>query len=238
MAKSARASIAGFPLLLVSALVAGSDFQPRSEPRRAPAVEGRALDATPESRVEAAQGIDAAVAAALIGAIVAQFAERKVEVKLDRLRTDPVSLVDLAVTGDGRLRIGDDEEWLPLRFEALYDSVTASVVQPRLTVGGDGAGEVIAVGSSLGRQLQARVTDRLHQEFIDQPARLRLDRITQVAAGRRYARLDGVGAVDFAGEGSSVARVRALYDRGRQEWLQVAYELGATAGGPEPLATP
>lgn len=234
-------SIAGFPLLLFSGLVAGGDLQPQSEHHRGtPAVEGKALDATPESRVEAAQGIDAAVAAALIGAIAAQFGERKVEVKLDHLKTDPVSLVDLAVAGDGRLRIGDDDEWLPLRFEALYDSVAASVVQPRLTVGGDGRGEPIAVGSSLGRQLQARVADRLHQEFAGQPASLRLDSIARVAAGRRYDRLEGVGAVDFAREGSSVAQVRALYDRNRQEWLQVAYELGASAaaGGPEPLATP
>ena len=230
--------MAAFPLLLLSALVAGGNLQPQSEPSRVREVEGKALDARPESRAEAAQSIDAAVAAALIGAIATQFGERKVEVKLDHLKSDPVSLVDLEVAGDGRLRIGDDDEWLPFRFEALYDSVAATVAQPRLTIGSDGSGEAVAVASSLGREFQARVADRLQQEFVGQPARLRLDRITRVAAGRRYARLEGVGAVDFAKEGSSVAQVRALYDSNRQEWLQVAYELGAGTGVPAPAVGP
>ena len=80
MARSARTSIAGFRWLLLATLMVGAGLQAQSTPPRASAVEGRALDAMPESRVEAAQNIDAAVAAALIGAIAAQFAERKVEV--------------------------------------------------------------------------------------------------------------------------------------------------------------
>jgi hypothetical protein len=193
----------------------------------APQVEGRALVGAPESRGEAAQAIDDAVAAALIGAISSQFGARKVEVKLDRLETEPVNLIDLQVSGAGRLRIGDDEEWLPLRFSALYDSVGASVAQPRLTVGGTGEAAEVSPTSTLGRGLAEQASIRLHDEFAQQPARLQLDRITRLAAGKRYVRLEGVGAVDFDSQGSSVAVVHALYDSSRNEWLQVGYELGA-----------
>lgn len=234
MTRPWRFPIAGFALLLAVVAAVGR-LQAQTAPQ---AVQGRALDANPESRAEAVQSIDAAVAAALIGAIAGQFGERKVEVKLDRLHTDPVSLVDLAVTGEGRLRIGDDEEWLPVSFEATYDSMAATVVQPRLIVGDEGVGEAVAVDSALGRELQARASDRLRQEFIRQSARLHLDRISQAPAGKRYARLEGIGTVDFADEGSSVALVRALYDRNRHEWLQVGYELSAGTGGVEPVDTP
>lgn len=190
-------------------------------------IEAHALVAAPESRAEAAQSIDAAVAAALIGAISAQFGTRQVEVKLDRLETEPVNLIDLQVSGDGRLRIGEDDEWLPMRFGALYDSVAASVAQPRLTVGGAGEAAEVSPDSSLGRTLAREASARLQDEFAQQPARLHLDRITQLAAGKRYVRLEGVGAVDFDEQGSSVAVVHALYDSARKEWLQVGYELGA-----------
>lgn len=192
-----------------------------------PAVQGRALDTRPESRIEAAQAIDDALAAALIGAISGQFGERKVEVKLDRVETEPVNLIDLKVAGDGRLRIGDDGEWLPLRFGAVYDSVAATVAQPRLTIGDDGEGHDLALSSPLARGLQEQVALRVKDEFAQQPALLRLDRIRELPAGARYARLEGVGAVDFAEQGSSVASVRALYDRAKGEWVQVGYELGS-----------
>lgn len=193
------------------------------------ALQGQALDEHPESRVEASESIDAALAAALIGAISRQFDERKVAVKLDRVETEPLNLIDLRVEGDGRLRIGDDEEWLPLRFAAMYDGVDATVVQPRLTIGDDGDGEEVAIASPLATALHQQVAAGLQREFAQQSAQLHIDRIRQLPAGRRYTRLEGVGTVDFDEQGSSVATIRALYDRSRHEWLQVGYELGAAA---------
>jgi len=201
------------------------------------ALQGQALDERPESRVEATQSIDAALAAALIGAISRQFDERKVAVKLDRVETGPLNLVDLRVEGDGRLRIGDDEEWLPLRFSATYDGVEATVVQPRLTIGDDGEGEEVAIASPLAAELHQQVAAGLRREFAQQSARLHIDRIRRLPAGRRYERLEGVGTVDFDEQGSSVATIRALYDRSRHEWLQVGYELGAAAAASSPTAT-
>lgn len=193
----------------------------------APRIQGKALQEAPESRGEAAQTIDAAVAAALIGAISTQFGARQVEVKLDRVASEPVNLIDLRLRGEGRLRIGDDNEWLPMEFGALYDGVAATVAQPRVTVGGAGTESEVAVASELGTSLTQQATTRLQDEFAQQPAHLTLDRITQLEAGKRYLRLEGVGAVDFESQGSSVAVVRGLYDRNRKEWLQVAYELGS-----------
>lgn len=219
----------GLTLLLGASMLAPSGgVQAQTSANAAPRVEGRALQDAPESRGEAAQSIDAAVAAALIGAISNQFGTRKVEVKLDRIATEPMNLIDLRVRGEGRLRIADDEEWLPMEFGALYDSVAATVAQPRLTVGGAGeAASDVSPASALGRSLTEQASARLHDEFAQQPAHLHLDKISQLAAGKRYLRLEGVGAVDFEAQGRSVAVVRGLYDRSRDEWLQVAYELGA-----------
>jgi hypothetical protein len=214
-------------LLLAAGALAPAGGVQAQAPAAPAQVEGRALVAAPESRGEAAQSIDAAVAAALIGAISGQFGERKVEVKLDKLQTEPVNLIDLQVNGEGRLRIGADEEWLPIRFGALYDSVAATVAQPRLTVGGTGESAEVSPASPLGRTLTRQASARLQDEFAQQPARLQLDKITRLTAGKRYVRLEGVGAVDFDTQGSSVAVVHALYDSTRDEWLQVGYELGA-----------
>lgn len=222
-------------VLLPAALFAGQAVaQSVPAPR---AVQGQALDAAPESRAEADQSIDAALAAALIGAISNQFGERKVEVKLDRVATEPLNLIDLRVTGAGRLRIGDDDEWLPLRFAALYDSVAATVAQPRLTLGDDGTSEEIALESAMGLALRQRVVEQLAQEFAQQPAQLHLDRITQVAAGKRYARIEAVGAVDFDGQGKSLAQVSALYDRSARQWLRVGYELVGSASRVDPATS-
>lgn len=182
--------------------------------------------------MEAAQSLDAAIAAALIGAISGQFGERKVEVKLDHVQSDPVNLIDLNVRGDGRLRIGDDEQWLPIRFAGLYDSVAAVVVQPRLTVGDVGEGVDIPLDSAIAIGLQAEAARRVQAEFARQPASLKLDRVREIATGKRYARLEANGAVDFADQGSSMATIHALYDRQDKEWLQLRYELSSAASEP------
>src|SRR5688500_19069076 len=119
-----RASCCNAFVALTAALLLATHSAFAAPPTRA--IEGRALDAAPESRVEAAQTIDAAVAAALIGAISTQFGERKVEVKLDRMQVDPANLIDLILSGEGRVRIGVDDDWLAVRFEVLCGNRAAS----------------------------------------------------------------------------------------------------------------
>src|SRR5690606_28844712 len=82
----------------------------------------------------------------------------------------------------------------------------------------------------LVRQLDERVVERLGQEFAEQTVRLQLDRIRTVQAGSHYLRIDASGIADFGPEGTSSARIEALYDRRDGAWLRVDYERGPGAG--------
>jgi hypothetical protein len=199
-------------------------------PPKAPApVEGRALDATPDSRAEAAQAVDAALAAALIGALSTQFGERKVEVRLDRVQTDPVNLIDLGVEGEARVRLGDDDDWLPVRFRGLYDGVAATFAQPQLTIGDDGPGTQLPLSSPIAAALRTESMARLKREFAYQRVDLRLDRVMRREAGKRYARIEGTGAASIDA-GAAPFSVHALYDLRTGQWVRVVYELTGNAG--------
>lgn len=220
------------PVLAAAATLAIALGPPATQARSAqtpPAVEGRATGEAPESRVEAGQAIDAALAAALIGAVASQFDERGVEVKLDHVRTAPVNLVDLSVDGEGRLRLGQDDEWLPVRVHGVYDSVALSVEQPRIVIGGDAPGQTLAVASPVGRSLEQLAGERLRREFAQQPAELHLDQVVQRSAGARYARVDATGTARFD-EGAAPVTVQGLYDTRTGRWLRIAYELSGNAG--------
>jgi hypothetical protein len=216
--------------LLSLMLLAGAGLVASAAPSGKPvpqAIVAKALDATPESRMEGDQAIDAAVAAALIGAISSEFDERRVEVKLDRIQVAPASLVQRDVRGTGRLMIGSDEDWIPFEFAALYDTELSSVDYPALTLGG--TGQAVAADAGLTRRLANEVDRRLGVEFAEQPVQLTLDSVRLLPAGKHYLRLDADGIADFGAEGSAQAGVQALYDPRNGEWLRVSYELGAAA---------
>ncbi|WP_159015839.1 hypothetical protein [Cognatiluteimonas profundi] len=194
-----------------------------------PAVVGTALQAAPQSRAEGNQAVDDATAAALIGAISGQFAERNVAVKLDAVDVEPAGIVQREITGRGRLLIGKDAEWIPFHFTALYDTEQASVGHPDLTLGGAEPGQAVPVTSSLARALSSQVDQRLHSEFGSQPSQFAVDSIQSVPAGGRYVRIDAIGTADFGPDGNTSAGVHALYDPRTQQWLRLTYELGATA---------
>jgi hypothetical protein len=222
-----RTSIAIATLLGCGLLASAIASQPVATPAKA--IEARAIDPTPESRLEGEQAIDAAVAAAVIGAISTQFGERTVEVKLDALRATPISLVETDVEGAGRLQFGSDDEWIPFRFATLYDTTNATVTAPRLTIGTDEPGQEIAADSAMAMQLAAQVDGRLRDEFAQQRAAMVLDKVTVVDAGKRYMRVEAIGTANFSGEGATAANVKALYDRRDHQWLRVDYELGTGA---------
>ena len=218
--------------LLSLMLLAGAGLVASAAPSggQAPqAIVAKALDATPESRMEGDQAIDAAVAAALIGAISSEFDERRVEVKLDRVEVAPAGFVQRDVRGTGRLMIGSDEDWIPFRFAALYDTALSSVDYPALTLGSTGSSQAIAADAGLARRLVNEVDRRLDVEFAEQPVQLTLDSVRLLPAGKHYLRLDANGIADFGAEGSTAAGVQALYDPRNGKWLRVSYELGAVA---------
>ncbi|MEO6264689.1 MAG: hypothetical protein ABIO58_07005, partial [Luteimonas sp.] len=204
------------------------------------AIVGKSLDLAPESRMEGNQAIDDATAAALIGAISSQFGERTVQVKLDKVDVAPAGIIQRDIHGVGRLLIGNDDAWIPFRFDALYDTEQASVSYPDLTLGGDEAGQPVSADSAMARQLTAEVDRRLREEFAQQPARIALDTVRLVQAGKRYVRLEASGTADFGREGATAAGVQALYDVRSGDWLRVSYELGATTNRsalPDAVAT-
>jgi len=192
------------------------------------AVKAEARDATPESRVEGNEAMNGAVAAAVIGAVFEQFGEKQVEVKLDSVSVQPASLRDRNVSGEGRIRLGDDSTWIPFNYATLYDTTTTSVSYPRLVLGSADARSAPA-DAALTKSLWARADAGLRSEFSNQPLSLSLSRVTTRGAGSRYQHVQALGDVDFGKEGSTMARVDGLYDTKTHKWLRVAYELGDDA---------
>lgn len=216
--------------LLGTGMVAQAAQERGGDSATATEIHARSIDAAPQSRVEADRAMDGALAAALIGAISEQFDDQpRVAVQLDRVAVEPASVRDREVSGEGRLRIGNDAAWIPFRFRALYDTAGTGVSYPYLVLGGEGTAETLAGDSRLARELDARVDRELAREFAEQPVDLSIDRITAVPAGDRYLAVRALGTAAFAGEGHTAAHVRALYDRDSGRWLRVAYELGAAA---------
>src|SRR5690606_3473378 len=132
-------------------------------------IQAHALDRQPESRIEADQAMDAAVAASVIGAISIQFDERKVAVKLDAVAVQPASVRDRAVSGEGRLQIGNDTSWIPFRFDVLYDTRTAGVSYPAITLGAAEEAHEVALDAPLAVELGLRADRALDAEFAQQP---------------------------------------------------------------------
>lgn len=199
-----------------------------------PALRANAVVA-PQSRAEARDAVDAALAAAVIGAVTAQFDEPDVAVTLGRVTMQPASLQDRKLTGQGRLRLGDDPAWIPFGFEALYDTGTASVSYPHLVLGDGTAGRELSPASKLAHALQGRVRRDLRAEFQQQPVDVAVERVISHPAGRRFVHLKATGTVEFGAEGSAPARIDAIYDTRERRWIRVGYELAGEAGvGTEP----
>lgn len=193
------------------------------------AVQARAVDVQPDSRLEGEQALDGAVAAAVIGAISSRFGEREVQVKLERLTASAASERDRQVQGHGALRLGALGEWLPFSFDVLYDTVTATAGYPRLRIGSAVGGEALAAGDAVARDFEHALAAALREEFPAQPALWRGERVLTRPLGERYLQLEATGSVDFAAEGRAPARVEALYDRRERSWVQLDYQLAEPA---------
>lgn len=194
----------------------------------------QAVEAAPETRIEGDEAMDSAIATAVIAAVARQFDEAQVEVRLDRVSVQPASIQDRAVGGYGRLQIGQDKAWIPFRFEALYDTDSTAVSDPRLVLGESDPGREVAAESDIARTLATRVHSALDDEFSGQPFDLVVDRVVTQEAGERLVQVRGMGTVDFGPEGATAARIDALYDPVEARWLRVSYELGPTANWDTP----
>lgn len=186
---------------------------------------GKALGPPAQSRAEAAEVIDDATAAALIGAISSQFDGRSVQVRLGRVEVTSAGIVQRELHGAGLLQLGRDPLWIPFRFRALYDTEQARVGCPALTLGDDAPSRMVGRDGVIARALAHEVRRRLQREFAQQATDIRLDDVRTASAGGGYLRLQADGIARFGGD-RTATRIRALYDPHNDEWLQLDYELG------------
>ena len=172
----------------------------------------------------ALQAINDAAAAAVIGALATQL-EGDVQFKLGTIDSSRVSLRDMALDGHGLVRLDGDSPWMPIRFQALYDTDTQTVESPAITfVAGHARGPL---DKAVAKQLDAQVDRKLAAEFAQQPVAFDMDSVGVVGGDARYAIVQGDGTADFAAEGKSDITVQGIYDRVANTWLEVDYELGA-----------
>ena len=136
-------------------------------------VEGRAdakASTAPTLDARARDAIDAATAAALIGALQSRFEGERVELRLGEVKADRVSLRDLALHGDARIRFAGAQAWMPIRFDALYDTTGMVVESPNIVIGARTAdakladalplpGLVRALDAALDAEFQSNAVD-------------------------------------------------------------------------------
>lgn len=179
------------------------------------------------------EALDNAVAAVVVAALTEQLGNQAIAVRLDSIDVRISSLRDRAVSGEGRMRVGDDPDWIGFRYRTVYDTTFGSAGYPELTIGGVGAGErEVPNDAMLVAQLDARITAELDKQFGAGSARLQLDRISTVEAGKRFLRISATGMADFGLNGTTPIRIESLYDTAKLAWQRVDYGLGASATTP------
>ena len=186
--------------------------------------------AQPMSRAEGRKAADAAVAGALVGLTNEQFKGERIELKLNTVDMRAVSPRDREVSGTGQLKIGNDTDWLPFRYHALYDTETQTAASPAITLGSSEAGGVeVAVTDAASTALASAASEQMRGEFPDQKVTLDMSKIQRQKSGR-YERFIALGDVRFDREPATKAAIEGLYDPARKRWLRINYELGDTAG--------
>ncbi len=168
MVRTLLVSLGSVSILAASCLLAtGANSASAATRNAAPAVIAAATNASPGTRAQAVESLDAAVAAAVIGSVSSQFNAGNVRVQLDGMSVAPSSIQDRQVTGEGRLQIDGDSEWIPFKFAALYDTASTEVTSPQLQLGG-GTASPIVPRSTLARAFNTQVARALATEFSDQ----------------------------------------------------------------------
>ena len=202
-------------------------------------VEGRAIAQaaapTLPTDIKAQQSIDAATAAALIGALQTRFGGQPVELKLGDVQSERVSLRDLALNGEASIRFNGAQSWLPIRFQALYDTSAQAVESPNITLGASLAQARSASSLPLAK-LQTHVDTAMGDEFLSQDVSFRLGhaRIVGDDGGRLVVQANGIAQFDDS-ETAPVA-IRALYDTHSGRWVDAQYDFDVIGFAGEQVA--
>ncbi len=188
-------------------------------------VEGRSTDPSSAGQGTTAQGVQAindATAAAVIGALEARFAGHGVQFRLGAVRSERVSLRDIALHGSGQIRFGNATDWLPITFDALYDSTSQVVESPAILLG---ASTTPSSAQTLPLQrLQADVARRMNAEFASQSVAFDLEHTSIVGGDGRRVIVNANGTARFDKEDAAPVEVQAIYDRVSNRWIDASYE--------------
>ena len=212
-----------FALLLGAATAGGTVVDGNGTPVLVEGKSRAASDPALVADMQAQQAIDEAVAAALIGALRSRFEGEDIELRLGSGRSERVSLRDIALQGEAQIRFGGAASWLPVRFEALYDTDKMVVESPHITLGAELAKARPAESLPLAR-LQAQVDRAVAAGHPSNSVEVTLGSARIVDDdGRRYVvQADAVARFDRQDE--VPMRVHALYDRQTGRWLDPQYD--------------
>ncbi len=216
-----------FPLLL--ALVGSAAFAAQAPD--AVLVQGRSVDAAAHGQtttVKGTQAINDATAAAIIGALQSRFDGQAVQFRLGDLLSERASLRDISLHGRGEIRFDASEAWLPITFDALYDTDTQAVQSPSITLG---AQQLAHEDGTLPLDgLQKRVGRAMASEFSSQQVSFDLQQASVIGGDGQRIVVEGNGVAKFDGEGREDVTVQAVFDRRSGRWIDASYEFGIAAG--------
>ena len=224
-----RTAIAAMLAVVMAGTVAAQASAPASGPIL---VEGQSNDRTASANTIDARilaSMDDATAAALIGALETRFAGRDVALRMGEVKGERASLRDIALHGDAQIRLGQDAAWLPISFDALYDTHTQSVLSPSITLEGSGVAGTKPDALPLPR-LQAQVIEAMAGEFASQRVDVSLQQARVIGNDGRRLVVRAQGIARFDGTETAPVTVRALYEQGSGRWLDAQYDFDVVGG--------
>ena len=224
-----RTAIAAMLAVVMAGTVAAQASAPASAPI---VVEGQSNDRTASANTIDARilaSMDDATAAALIGALETRFAGRDVALRMGEVKGERASLRDIALHGDAQIRLGQDAAWLPISFDALYDTDTQSVLSPSITLEGSGVAGTKPDALPLPR-LQAQVIEAMAGEFASQRVDVSLQQARVIGNDGRRLVVRAQGIARFDGTETAPVTVRALYEQGSGRWLDAQYDFDVVGG--------
>ena len=213
-------------VVMAGAVAAQASAPPASGPI---VVEGHSNDRAASSNTIDARiiaSMDDATAAALIGALETRFAGRDVALRMGDVQGERASLRDIALHGNAQIRLGQDAAWLPISFEALYDTDTQYVLSPSITLEGSGVAGAKAAALPLPG-LRAQVVQAMASEFASQRVDVSLQDARVVGNDGRRLVVRAQGIARFDGSETAPVTVRALYEQGSGRWLDAQYDFDA-----------
>lgn len=193
-------------------------------------VQGHSTLAASQGQTTTAEGVQTindAAAAAIIGALQTRFDGNSVQFRLGEVLSDRVSLRDIALHGTGEIRFDAGGTWMPISFQALYDTDTQTVQSPNITLG---AQRTARVEANLPlAALQARVDKAISTEFGSQQVRFDLQHATVIGGDGQRVIVEGNGTAMFDGEGREDVTIQGVFDSRSGRWIDASYEFGLVA---------